>query len=440
MKLGIVGGGPAGYTAAIRAAQLGADVTLYEAGDVGGVCLNRGCIPTKAMLKTAEAIATGSRILDLTEGTVIGTPSLSEIAARARQATETFRDGLERILAARGVDVVRIEAAVPAARTIERSDGTTDRVDAIVIATGSAPVVPGPLVGDQTVTGEGFFDREGWPSRVVIVGGGVQGVEFATFYGLLGLAPVLVEMEDRLLPILPSRYSARIAASLVRLGVDVRAKTRVERLETTDGGVHCLLGDGDVVEADMCLVAIGRRARLERIGLELERDASGFLVTDATGRTSVPDVYACGDVSGGALLASAAYAQGAAAALMAITGEMSGSPVVPACCFSHPEIAWVGAISSNGRRISVPYGTSGKAFALDVREGVMDLFVDEDGIARGAVCVGAEASELINTMSFLIANGVTAREVESIAFIHPSLSELIAEAFARADGRPHHTL
>ena len=344
----VLGGGPAGYVAAGRAAQLGAEVTLVEAREIGGTCLNRGCIPTKAMVAGAERLheaRTAPEYGVLTGAVCVDFPAFM---ARKDAVTTQLRDGVAHLLRARKVKVVAGRAALAGpGRLVLTSDGETVggpagggstaadasvlaagavlAGDAVILASGSEPVRMGMFdwSDPRVMTSDELLVIDHVPESLLIVGGGVIGCEFASVFNRLGAHVTVVEMLDQLLPGEDRRTGRTLQQAFKKAGIDVLVKTAVEAAEGTEAGVTLRLAGGTELTASRVLVAVGRRPLSTGLGYEeagVELDAHGFVVTDDTQRTAAQGVFAAGDVAGPPMLAHWAYHQGAVAAENAVTG------------------------------------------------------------------------------------------------------------------------
>ena len=456
----VLGGGPAGYVAALRAAQLGAGVTLVEAREIGGTCLNRGCIPTKALVAAAERLRAARSAAEF--GVLLGEPRVDVAALLARKdaVTAQQRAGVERLLKGRRVEVVAGAGRLLDAHTgrVEQPSGERRDLgaDAVIVATGSRPALPSlfDVTDARVVTSDGLLASRELPESLAIVGGGVIGCEFASIYAELGTRVTVVEMLDRLLPLEDRRASAALTRAFARAGVESRVGTRVERLDLSrPGRVSLELGEDAAVEASLVLVSIGRAPLSRGIGLEeagVELDGQGFVVTDRGQRTSLPGVFAAGDVAGPPLLAHWAYRQGAAAAENAATGaDVAVDPrFVPNCIFSHPEVASFGTSEDQARAENLPIevaqvrlNANSKAVIEGEAEGYIRIVARaDDRRVIGASLVGPHATELVHELVLAARAGLSIDDVADTIHAHPTLAEGVGEAALGAVGRGMHTL
>ena len=456
--IAILGGGPGGYVAALRAAQLGAQVALIEEKAIGGVCLNVGCIPTKALLRSAEVYRTfrqaetfGLRL----EGNVM--PDWPAIQARKGDIVRQLVHGVEVLLRKAGVQVLRGRGRFAAPRTLEvtTADGT-QRVDAknAVIATGSRPAclsLPGmdlPGVIDST----GALALEALPKRLLVIGGGGVGVEFADIFNSFGVKVTVVEMLDRLLPQMDADLGPALAWTLGQRGVQFYLKSRVTRMDAVEGGLRATVvtPGGEVeIEADRVLVAVGRRPNVEDLGLEaagVRFDKAGIPV-DAQMQTNVPGIAAVGDVTGGALLAHVAMRGGEVAVENALGHRATlDLKTVPWCVYTDPEVASVGLTEAQARqgRYDVrvgrfPLNASGKALTYGETDGFVKVVSEARfGEVLGLHVVAPHASDLIHEGGLALALEATLDELVTTVHGHPTLSETIREAALEARGGALH--
>jgi dihydrolipoamide dehydrogenase len=457
----IVGGGPAGYPAAIRAAQLGASVALVEADRLGGVCLNRGCIPTKALIHSAEVyqqVCRAARFgIDLP-----GEPGLnfSHMVARKQEVVDRLVGGVGHLLRRHGIAVLRARGMVPQPGRVRlrSADGeeTELAAKATLIATGSQPVFP-PIPGAElpgVISGEEATELRQLPERLVIVGGGVIGLEMACLFHALGAQVTVVEMERSLLPGSGEvALTQRLTRSLRSRGVDIRLAVTVQAILPGAGDDRRVLlasrGGEEVIEADIVIMATGRRPRtaglgLEELGVAMQGQA---IKTDECMQTSIPGLYAAGDCTGGSLLASVASYEGMIAAENALGScRRAEYHAVPSAVFTIPELASVGLTEreAKGRGIACrvsrfPFSASGRALALDDTEGQVRM-VCEEGTGRvlGVHILGPHATELVAEASLAVRLGLTATDIAHTIHSHPTLSEAILEtAWGQLDGAIH---
>jgi len=454
----IIGGGPGGYVAALRASQLGAKVTLVEKDKIGGVCLNEGCIPTKALLRSAEVYATVESAAEY--GVRIPSPEIDwpAMQARKQQVVEQLTSGVAKLLERAGIEVVYGVAsfASPHEITVNSPEGMSRiRSDRFIIATGSSPAaipIPGldlPEVWDSTKA----LHIETLPKRLLIIGGGAIGVEFATLFSTLGVEVTLVEMLPRLLPTMDADIGAALQWILEANNVLVKTSTQVSQVTpVASGGLAVEARTGKSVEkysTDCVLVAVGRKPNTEGLNLEsagVSYDRRGITV-DSTLRTSVPHIYAIGDVTGGILLAHVAMKEGEVAAENALGhSARMNYDYIPSCVFSHPEAASVGMSEEEARdkgydvRVGrFPFNGNGKALAQGEPDGFVKVIAEAKyGQVLGVHIVGPHASDLILEASALLNLECTLEEMTAIIRPHPTLGEALTEAALAVSGQAIH--
>jgi dihydrolipoamide dehydrogenase len=449
----VLGGGPGGYTAAFRAADLGQSVVLVERHPtLGGVCLNVGCIPSKALLHMAEVIEQAHALAE--HGVEFGAPKLDfeRIRARKDEVVSTLTRGLSRLAEQRKVRVLtgvgRFVGPNELAVRGERGE-THVRFAKAILATGSRNVeLPGLPSDPRILDSTRALEVEGPPGRLLVVGGGVIGLELATVYLAFGWRVVIVELLGQLLAGVDRDLVRPLERRLRERCERVLLETRVAALEAARGGLHATLEGGGAGREtfDKVLVAVGRRPNSEGIGLDalgVKLDGRGFVAVDAQLRTNVPHVFAIGDLTGPPLLAHRATHQGKAAAEAAAGLAVSfDAQAVPSVAYTDPEVAWVGLTEEEARRRGVavnkgvfPWSASGRALGIGRGEGITKLlFSQEHQRIVGAGIVGAHAGELIGEATLAIELGADAHDLGLTIHPHPTLSETVAFASEMAAG------
>lgn len=454
-KIIIIGAGPGGYVSSIRAAQLGADVTLIERGAIGGTCLNVGCIPTKALLHTTEELQQLKG--DHYPGLVVSEARLDWAALLAHKdsTVHTLTSGVQNLLQANGVEVIAGDAVLCGEKAV-LVDGETIEGDIIVLATGSSPSKP-PIPG---LDYEGVIDSTDGlslaeiPSSMAILGGGVIGVEMASIYSAAGTAVTIVEMESEILPTVEPRMAKVLKKALQKRGITFMTSTALVEVEKEEGGLRLSLekkGKPSEMRCEKLLVAVGRRPNIEGLGLEKVGIATerGAICVDDNYETSVPGVYAIGDCNGKIMLAHAASEQGVDVVEYALgyIDAVVAKPVA-ACIYTSPQIGAVGLtegeVKARGTAYSVgsfPLRGNGKALIEGGEEGLMKVIVDDETqLILGAHMVGPEATELITEMALAMSTGRTVDEVIATIHPHPTIGEGWKEAALDAQGRAIHWL
>lgn len=452
----IIGAGPAGYVAGIRLAQLGQKVTLVEEARVGGVCLNRGCIPVKALLYAAAVLRNAAEARTL--GIRFSSPEIDLISLGAWRSriVDRLARGIEFLLKSNGVELVRGRAEVLAPDRVavngpDRALHLTARN--LIIATGSEPAELPGLKPDQKqiIDSNGALNLVELPKTLVIVGAGAVGLEFATIFARLGTEVTVLEMCDTILPGIDPDLTLLVRSALEREGV--RFVLGVKGLACTPGApaVRVCTAQQEWV-AEKILIAAGRRPRTGGLGLEalpLELDARGFIKTDSGYQTSVPGVYAIGDVRGGPLLAHKAMYEGVD---LAVTLARGGKPLpgerkaIPTVVYTDPEIAAVGlsedAARARGLRVrvaQVPASAIGRSLVLGRGAGVCKLVAEEDtGRILGGGIVAPQADALITEIACAVELGLTAEQLGRVVHPHPTMSELVLETAHALSGSAIH--
>ncbi|MCU1346957.1 MAG: lpdA [Acidimicrobiia bacterium] len=457
VDIAILGGGPAGYATALRAAGHGLTVTIVEGDLVGGTCLHRGCIPSKALLHVAhlaDQVAHQSAL-----GLAVAGPGLDvEAAGRFRDGVVgPLHKGLEQLLRSRHIEVVRGWGTVSAPGEISVRNGEEQsvvRARHVVIATGSSAVdlAIAPPDGDRILRSDDALRLARVPASAVVVGAGAVGVEFASMWCSLGTQVTLVEAADRVLPLEDSDSSKALARAFTRRGIAIRVGAALAGVQSTEAGAVVTLADGTVLTVDQVLVAVGRRPLTRGIGLEAlgVLDERGYVAVDPLGRTAVDGLWAIGDAIPTLALAHAAFAEGFVVA-DAIAG-LDPTPVdhhlVPRVTYCVPEVASVGLTETEARRqfpdpgsVVVTTGSmAGNARAsIEGMGGQVKLVCHADGTLLGAHVVGPAATELISELGLAVSWEALAGELADVVHAHPTLSESIRETALAASGRPFHT-
>jgi dihydrolipoamide dehydrogenase len=448
----VLGGGSGGYAAALRAAELGSRVAVIEKDKVGGTCLHRGCIPTKALLHSAE-VADAAREAEK-YGVLVSTEGIDA------ERLATYRDsvvarkfkGLQSLIRARGITVVEGEGRLVSPTSVAvGAEVYTGRN--VVLATGASPRrLPGLELGGRVITSDEALRLDSIPRSVVVLGGGVIGVEFASLWRSFGAEVTIVEALPHLLPAEDEAISKGLERAFRRREIDFRLGVPLRGVEQTDAGVQLVLENGDSIEAELLLVAIGRGPvtaglGLEDIGVQLD---GGFVVTDDRLRTSVPGVYAVGDVVAGPQLAHRGFQHG-----VFVAEEIAGlSPVaiddalIPRVAYCSPEVASVGlteaaAVARYGASAisSYEYSLSGNARSEILgTNGVVKMVRVTGGAVVGVHLIGARVGELIGEAQLAVGWDAYPEDVAPFIHAHPTQNEALGEAFLKLAGKPLHAL
>jgi len=452
----IIGGGPGGYASALYAHNFGLSVALIEKDRVGGTCLLRGCIPAKAWIESAHVFSTVAGAAEF--GVESSAPEFVWPTAldRKSKVVNQLVKGLSATLKARGVEVVDGHGRIsgPGLVSVETSEGARTEIEArnIIVATGSAPAsIPGYEVdGERIVTSDHALDWTRQPKRVAIIGGGVIGVEFASFLGELGSEVHIFEMEDQLVPGMEPEAAKILARAFRRRSISAHTGVGVGPALVSEGSITVPFAD-EAVEVDVVLMAVGRRPVTSDVGLEvagIETDRGFISVDAATMLTGVPSVYAVGDiVAGTPQLAHVGFAEGVAAVTHIATGTTA--PVdynaIPMVVYTNPEIGWVGrteaAANADGYAVeTAEHGMRGIGRAIIQNEvgGTVKIVSESDGPILGATVVGPGAGELIHELMYAVGWEALPTEAASFIHAHPTVAEAIGETLLASAGRPLH--
>ena len=452
----IVGAGPGGYVAAIRAGQLGLKVAIVEREEVGGVCLNWGCIPSKSLLKNAEVLSL------MKQADKFGITfdnmqyDLSKAMNRSRQVADRLVKGVQYLLKKNKVDLVKGEGRIAGTGTVEVSpEGKKLDTKNVIIATGSRPrLLPGLQFDSEVIISSyDALKLTEIPPKLIVVGGGAIGVEFAYFYRTYGSEVTIIELLPHILPNEDEEISILLEKSLSKLGIEILTGCSVQKITKQKGKGKVLFSSESgekEIEGDKILIAIGVMGNSENIGLEKlgVKVEKGFINVDEKMATNVEGVYAIGDVTGPPLLAHVASAQGVLAVETSAGHETT--PLVyedmPRATYCHPQVASLGLTEAQakerGFKVKVgkfPFSASGKAIALDDYEGMVKFVVDEEfGELLGAHIIGPEASELLSEIGVAKQLEYSADDIARTVHAHPTLSEAIMEAaLAAGEGAIH---
>ncbi len=451
-ELLVIGGGPAGYLSAIRAAQLGIEVTLVDDRDaLGGVCLNEGCIPSKALIHAADLFeeAGSSEDMGITASPEIDMDALQDWRAGI---VEKLTGGVEALEERFGVTVVQGEAFLTSPTKAHISDSDTESIEFehCILAPGSTVTeLPGvPVDGETVITSAEALELAEVPDRLAVIGGGYIGMELSTVYQKLGAAVTVLEAGERILGGFPEELVNPVEQRAEELGMDIRTGAAAEGVEVADGGAVIETG-GEELTADRVLLSVGRQPRTGELGLEntaIETDDRGFIQVDDRMRTAEEHIFAIGDAAGEPMLAHKGYQEGAVAAEV-IAGEASAADfVVPAVVYTDPEIATVGLTEAEAEEQGFDvatgkfsFGASGRAATLNTQDGFIQVVVDAASEALlGVHVAGPRASALIPEATLALEMGARVDDIAMTVHPHPTLSEAFKEACEDAVGEAIH--
>jgi len=469
--IAIIGGGPGGYVAAIKAAQAGKKVCLVEKDKLGGVCLNRGCIPTKTMLKSIAVLNTlresgefGIIGADITKAAI----DIKKLLQRKSEVVKKLTGGVGMLLKANGVTIYKATATFVDKNTLDLGAEQV-KADNIIIATGSVPVkLPIPISGAETcpchvpctsrdactplITSDEALELTEIPGTMVVIGGGVIGIEFAYVYANLGTKVTVIEVMDRILPMVDEEITTDVGKMLTKLNINIMTNSKVTRIE----GAKVYFESGgkeQCAEASKILMSVGRAPsteglNIEALGLKMDRRA---ITTDEHMKTNIPGIYAIGDVNGKSMLAHTASMEGIVA-VENILGHQAKMyyDKIPSCIYTHPEIASVGltekqAIEKYGKdKVKIgkfPFAANGKATVEGESKGMIKVIVDSEfGEILGAHLYGIHATDMIAEVVLAMNLESTAEEISLVVHAHPTVSEVIPEAFHAALGKAIHSI
>ncbi|MDF2039533.1 dihydrolipoyl dehydrogenase [Bacillus sp. CMF12] len=453
----VIGAGPGGYVAAIRAAQLGQKVTIVEKANMGGVCLNVGCIPSKAL------IAAGHRYENAKHSDVMGITAenvkvdFTKVQEFKSGVVKKLTGGVEGLLKGNKVDIVRGEAYFVDANTLRVMDDNSAQTYTFknaIIATGSRPIeLPTFKFSKRVLDSTGALALQEIPEKIVVIGGGVIGIELGGAYANFGSQVTILEGADDILIGFEKQMSSLVKRNLKKKGVEFITKALAKGVEENENGVTVKFeekGEEKSLDADYVFVMVGRRPNTDELGLEqagIKMTERGVIEIDKQCRTNVSNIYAIGDIVAGPQLAHKASYEGKIAA-EAIAGHNAEIDylAIPAVVFSEPELASVGYTEQQAKEEGIevtaakfPFAANGRALALDSTDGFLKLVTrKEDGLVIGAQIAGASASDMIAELGLAIEAGMTAEDLAMTIHAHPTLGEITMEAAEVAIGSPIH--
>ncbi len=455
----VIGAGPGGYVAAIRAAQLGQKVTLVEKGNVGGVCLNVGCIPSKAMISSAHRYQEAQNSEDMgviTEGVKL---DFSKVQEFKESVVNKLVGGVDMLLKGNKVDVVKGEAYFAEGNKLKVMDdkqSQTYEFKNAIIATGSRPIeIPGFKFGGRILDSTGALALEEAPKKLIVIGGGYIGTELGSAYANFGTEVTILEGTPDILGGFEKQMTQLVKKNLKSKNATIVTKAMAKSAEETENGVKVTYEAKDEtheIEADYVLVTVGRRPNTDELGLEelgIKMSDRGLIEVDKQSRSSISNIYAIGDIVDGLPLAHKASYEGKVAA-EAIAGEKSEVDyiAIPAVCFTEPELATVGYNESQAKDKNIevvtgkfPFQANGRALGLNKTDGFVKVVArKEDGLVIGAQVAGNGASDIISELGLAVETGMTLEDIALTIHAHPTLGEIPMEAAEVALGRPIHSM
>ncbi len=450
----VLGSGPGGYVAAIRAGQLGMKTAVVERDAIGGICLNWGCIPSKALLRNAEVLSLIQHASEYGIAIQSARPDFGKAIDRSRDVVGRLTRGVGTLLRKNRIEHITGNGVLLDANTVD-VDGRRLEANNIVIATGARQrhIPTLPIDGKSVITSREALEMRRVPRRAAIIGGGATGCEFAYIWNTYGAEVTIVELMPRLIPNEDEETSAQLERSFRRQGIEIATNARVQGIGIDGDTAKISIstdGESSVIECDTVLVAVGVQGNIDEIGLDAAGvdTERGFVIIDENMRTSAPGVYAIGDVTGKMLLAHVASAQGVTA-IEHIAG-MSPQPLdytqMPRAIYCRPQVASFGLTEVQAREAGhavkigkFPLAASGKALAMNESEGMIKLVVDSEiGELLGAHMIGAEVTELLGELGMAKLLEATTTELGWLIHPHPTISETIKEAALAAEGEAIH--
>lgn len=455
----VIGAGPGGYVAAIRAAQLGQKVTIVEKENLGGVCLNVGCVPSKALISAAHRFETAAHSEEFGIKADNVTVDFSKVQAWKSSIVKKLTGGVEGLLKGNKVDIVKGEAYFVdsnSLRVMNENSAQTYTFKNAIIATGSTPVeIPTFKYSKRVLDSTGGLNLPEIPKALVVIGGGVIGVELGTAYANFGTKVTILEGTNEILPTFEKAMSAVVKKRLKKKGVEVYTSALAKGVEEREDGVTVsfeVKGELKTIDADYVLVSVGRKPNTAEIGLEqvgIEMAERGLIKIDNQCRTNIPNIFAIGDIVAGPPLAHKASYEGKIAA-EAISGHPSEMDYlgIPAVVFSDPELATVGYSEASAKEEGIevvaakfPFAANGRALALDAADGFLKLITRKDnGVVIGAQIAGQNASDMIAELGLAVESGMTAEDIALTIHAHPTLGEIAMEAAEVVLGSPIHII
>ncbi len=451
----VIGGGPGGYVAALRAAQIGMQVTLVEKDSLGGTCLNRGCIPTKAYYQSAQMLRSLGQLNKFGISVTENGFDFQTTWERKEQIVRQLVQGIAGLLTANGVEVIAGEATLTSPQQVRVGDQTIE-TKRILIATGSKCShlpIPGADL-PNVVNSDQLLEQQTVPQRLTIIGGGVIGLEFASIFQTFGSQVTVLEYMPDLLSGVDKEISKRLRIFLKRQGIDIITGARVESISDEDSQLRVTAATAKstiTAEADTVLIATGRRPYTANLNLEaigVTTTPQGFIVTNADFQTNVPSIYAIGDVIGGAMLAHVASEEGRVAVeRMAGLDSQVAYHAIPAVVFTSPEVATVGLSEESAKEQGLDYrvgkfqfAANSKAVAMGETDGLVKVLAAPDGTVIGAHIVGPHAADLIAAAGLAVKERLTVEQVTTAIHAHPTLSEAWLEALLDTEKRAIHLM
>jgi dihydrolipoamide dehydrogenase len=459
-KISVIGGGPGGYVAAIRAAQLGAEVTLIEKNNLGGTCLNVGCIPTKALLHSAEVLEEARSAGEYGINVTVKGFDWSKVQAKKFAIVNQLVSGVTGLMKINKIKVIKGTAKIESASSIAVSGaGGVQKVagDKIIIASGSIPAsvpIPGLKDNPNCIDSTSALSLDRVPQSLLVIGGGVIGIELATAYSIFGTQVLIVEALPKLLPMMDSELTSVLAASLQKRGIQIITQAKVISIENGASGVKVNVekdGKKEVFEVQKVLAAVGRRTDTEALGLDgagIKHDRGRIIVDDSM-QTNIKGIYAIGDCLGKVMLAHTASAQGEIAAENALghNAKYDGK-TSPSCVYTIPEFAGVGLTEDDAKAQKIDYtvgrfplSANGKALIANGGVGIVKVLLGKEyKEVLGVHILGPRATDIIGEAALAIGMEATVEDIIETIHAHPTITEAVREGFLAAEKRAIHSV
>lgn len=446
MKVVVIGSGPGGYPAALRLKALGADVSIAEVSDFGGTCLNRGCIPSKAILEIAHR---KHNFIELEKFLDANIPEIKlnweKIRQHKSEVVSKIRTSLEQLFRMKKIEIIRGKASFLNENQIlikNEKEESTINFDYAIIATGTKPFYPPPFdkFKDKLTDSDKIFDIEKQPEKLTIIGAGVIGLEMGCFFNAIGTKVEIVELLDEILPFEDQQVVKVLKNSLEKRGIIFNLGVKSKDIIFENDKKILILENGKRIESDEILIAAGRTSNLEELNLKaINVEYSKWIKVNNKMQTTNPKIYAVGDINGISLLAHSAERQGEIAAENIMGNNLEFEPeIVPNCIYTWPELASVGIRKKQADEKGIKtkirksyFQVLGRAIASMSNEGLCQIITDEQDVILGAQIVGGPATEIIHILSLAVKQKMKIKDLNSIIFAHPTMSEIIKEALSR---------
>ncbi len=446
MKVVIIGSGPAGYPCALKLKQHNIDVKIIESWTFGGTCLNRGCIPSKAILEIAHRYHSIEEIKDFFEDQFDLKLKWEKIKEHKTKVVEGLRSSLEKLFMMKRIDIIRGKARLASKKSVEIETDKGKEIiefDKLVIATGTRPFYPQPFSSyrDYLTDSDKIFDLENCPKSLLIIGAGVIGIEMACFFNAIGTDVTVVDIMNDILPFEDPQITRSLKSILEKRGVKFYLGKRAVDIKINGDEKTVIFDDGMDLKCYEIMMACGRVAELKDLNLEAgEVKYSRFIEVDKNFKTSNPDIYAVGDVNGISLLAHSATRQGEIVAENIAIGKEEDFDIniVPSCIYSFPEVASIGINTKKAKEMGLNikikkafFQVIGKAVATKNTDGFIQIITDEEEKIIGAQIIGGPATEIIHILALAVKFKMKVKDLKSIIYAHPTMSEIIIEALLK---------